>query len=205
MARRTTAQGGFMRIDYLGDSYDIVKQSLLRWLHPFGEWAVHPMFTEPFSPAQVSAYGSLLGANVLSAEVLTLVTSRATYFGSASSCGHLFMDPDTGLRVKPTRGVLAPKYLFASELSELSEHRPHSLTVVFDQSVGRGSEPSRRSHLEDKLRHLRALGIRGFAYISHACFVISSRDQNLVEHARARIIAESRLPESRFLSVAAAA
>ena len=194
-----------MRMDYLGDSYDIVKQSLLRWLQLFGKWAVHPMFTEPFPPAQVIAYESLLGANVLSAEVLTLDTNRAAYFACASSSGNLFLDPDTGLRVMSTRGAHAPKYLFARDLSQLSEHRPHSLTVVFDQSVGRGSVQSRRSHLEDKLRNLRALGICGFAYISHACFVISSRDQDLVEHARAHIIAESRLPESRFLSIAAAA
>src|SRR5262249_25237272 len=130
-------------------SYDIVKQSLLRWLQLFGEWSVHPMFTEPFPPSHISAYESLLGANVLSAEVLTLDTNRAAYFACASSCGHLFVDPDTGLRIMSTRGAHAAKYLFASDLSQLSEQRPHSLTAVFDQSVGRGSEKSRRSHLED--------------------------------------------------------
>jgi hypothetical protein len=31
---------------YFGDSYDIVKQSLIRWLADFGQWSAHPMFPE---------------------------------------------------------------------------------------------------------------------------------------------------------------
>src|SRR5438552_3690504 len=127
-----------MRMRYFGDSYDIVKQSLLRWLRSFGEWSVHPMFTEPIKPSDVAALEALLGAKVASTEVLTLDTDRVAYFSCASSCGHLFLDPDTGLRMLSTRGVRAPEYLFASELVRLSEQRSGSLTVVFDQSVGRG-------------------------------------------------------------------
>jgi len=47
-----------MRMRYFGDSYDIVKQSLLRWLRPLGEWSVHPMFTEPVSPGKVALFRS---------------------------------------------------------------------------------------------------------------------------------------------------
>lgn len=187
-----------MRIRYFGDSYDIVKQSMLCWLRNFGKWSVHPMFTETVSQADLAAFASLLDAKVISTEILTPHSDRSAYFASASSCGHLFLDPDTGLRMRPTGGVRGPEYLFASELLWLAEQRPGALTVVFDQSVRRGSE---RLHLNSKLRELRHHGVFGFAYVSHACFVVVGRELSLVELARARVIIESRLPENRFLPV----
>ena len=187
-----------MRMRYFGDSYDIVKQSLIRWLSDFGPWSAHPMFTEAVTAADVSAFESLLGVKVVSTEVLTLDTDRSAYLACGSACGHLFLDPDTGLRMRPTRGVRAPEYLFAGELLRLAEARPTSLTVVFDQSVGRGSE---RLHLQGKQRELRHHGLFGFAYVSHACFVVVGRDRALVDRARSRIVAQSHLPESRFLPV----
>jgi hypothetical protein len=190
-----------MRMRYFGDSYDIVKQSLLRWLRGFGDWSAHPMFTEPVSDAGVAAFEKLLAVTVVSREVLTVDTDRLAYLAPASSCAHLFLDPDTGLRMRPTRGVRAPEYLFASELVRLAEKRPASLTVVFDQSVRRGSE---RLHLEGKLRELRHHDVYGFAYVSHACFLVVGMDRQQVEVARSRIIAESRLPDHRFLPVDAA-
>ena len=51
-----------MRMRYFGDSYDIVKQSLLRWLRTLGDWSAHPMFTEAVSDADVAAFETLLGA-----------------------------------------------------------------------------------------------------------------------------------------------
>ena len=59
------------------------------------------------------------------------------------------------------------------------------MTVVFDQSVGRGSE---KLHLERKLRELRHHSVYGFAYVSHACFMFVSKDRSLVERARSLII-----------------
>jgi len=188
-----------MRMRYLGDSYDIVKQSLLLWLRNFGSWSVHPMFTEAVSPEDVAAFESLLGAKVVTTEVLTLDSDRSNYFSCAASTDNLFLDPDTGLRMRSTRGVRAPEYLFGTELLRLVEQRPTSLTVVFDQSVGRGSE---RLHLEGKLRKLLHHKVFGFAYVSHACFLVASLDHSLVERARNQVVSESRLPNSRFLSVA---
>jgi hypothetical protein len=187
-----------MRMRYYGDSYDIVKQSLLRWLRPLGEWSIHPMPTEPMSPADVAAFESLLSAKVVSTEILTVASDRPAYFSFGSSSGHLFLDPDTGLRIRPTRGNRSPEYPFTNELVRLVHQRPDSLTLVFDQSVGRGSE---QLHLEDKIRELRRHGVFGSAYVSHACFVFAGRDRTLVERARAQIITESRLPASRFLPV----
>jgi hypothetical protein len=187
-----------MKMRYFGDSYDIVKQSLLQWLREFGDWSAHPMFTEAVTAVEVKAFESLLGATVVSTEVLTLDTDRAAYLACGSSCGHLFLDPDTGLRMRSTRGVRAPEYLFGGELIQLVQQRSKSLTVVFDQSVGRGSE---RLHLEGKLRALRHHDVFGFAYVSHACFLVVSMDREAIDRARSRVIAKSHLPDSRFLPV----
>jgi hypothetical protein len=187
-----------MRIRYLGDSYDIVKQSLLRWLRTFGEWSVHPMFTEAVLHSDVVAFESLLDAKIISTEILTIETDRLAYLACCSSSGHIFLDPDTGLRMRTTRGVRAPQFLFAQELEALVEQRPDSLTVVFDQCVGRGSE---RLHLNAKLRALREHGVFAWAYVSHACFVVAGRDPALLARARERVITESRLPEGRILSL----
>ncbi len=187
-----------MRMRYFGDSYDIVKQSFLRWLRPFGEWSIHPMFTEGVSAADVSGFEQFIGGKVVSTEVLTRNTDRPAYFSCACSCGNLFLDPDTGIRLKETRGVRAREYLFASELVRITERRSANLTVVFDQSVGRGSE---HVHLEAKLRHLLQKQMFAFGYRAQACFVILGRDHALVESARNHIIKESKLPENRFVRV----
>jgi hypothetical protein len=187
-----------MRMSYFGDSHDIVKQSLLRWLRPFGEWSVHPMFTEPVSATDVSVFERFLGAKVISTDVLTSKTNRSAYFSCSSSCGNLLLDPDTGIRLKDTRGVRANGYLFAGDLARIVEQRTAHLTVVFDQSVGRGSE---QKHLETKLRHFIQQRTFAFAHRAQARFVIGGRDRSLIERARNHIIAESKLPESRFLPV----
>lgn len=187
-----------MRMSYFGDSHDIVKQSLLRWLRPFGEWSVHPMFTETVSASDVSIFERFLDARVISTDVLTNKTDRSAYFSCACSCGNLFLDPDTGIRMKDTRGVRATEYLFAGDLARIVEQRSAHLTVVFDQSVGRGSE---QKHLENKIRHLLQQRTFAFAYRAQACFVIAGRDRSLIDRSRDHIITVSNLPESRFLPV----
>jgi len=181
---------------YFGDSYDVVKQSLLRWLRSFGEWAVHPMLTQSPSSRFVSLLETFLNAKVISRDVLTIETDRRAYFSCAHSCGNLFLDPSTGLRLKNFRGDRAPEYLFASDLIHLTEHQPATLTIVFDQSVARGSE---KRPIKTKLQHLLCHKISSFAYLSHACFVIAGRDYALVNRAYDRLIAESKLPGERFM------
>lgn len=187
---------------HLGDSYDIVKQSLLHWLRPHGKWSVLPMFTDDLVTAEgISAFERMLDAKVVSKERVTLDTDRPGYFARGKACGDLFVDPNTGLRLKETREVRRPEYIFASELVELVRSRPTSaLTVVFDQSVPRGSE---RLHIDGKLRVLRHEGVHGFAYQSHACFIIAGGDHKMIAEERKRVIDASKLPEQRFLPVLA--
>jgi hypothetical protein len=106
-----------MNPKYLGDSYDIVKQSLLRCLGAVGTWSTHPMFTEPVSREEADTFSRLLGTRLLSHDVLTQTTDRDVYLAPArNSTDHVFLDPDTGIRPKPTGGIKAPRYLFGAEL-----------------------------------------------------------------------------------------
>ncbi len=188
-----------MRMGVFGDSYDIVKKSLLQWLRAFGEWSVHPMFTEEVSEADKAAYEALLGAKVVSTDVLSASTDRRAYLECAAPCGNLFLDPDTGLRMRKIFDRDAPKYLFADELRQLVEERPtEALTMVFDQSLPRGSE---RLHLDRKLKSLHQQGLFGYAYVSQASFVVAGRDRSLVERSHKHILHESRLPQGRLLEV----
>jgi hypothetical protein len=184
-----------MHIKYFGDSYDIVKQSLIRWLAPFGRWSVHPMFTETPGPMEATHFATFLGADLLSDTVLTAGTHRPAYFSCASMCGNFFLDPDTGLRLEPVRGKRAPEFLFVSELISLIQKSPRFLTLVFDQSHPRGSV---RASLNKKLGYLSNHGISAFAYESHTCFIIAGQDSAITTRARAHLLAESRLPASRF-------
>src|SRR5579862_3183038 len=185
-----------MHIKYFGDSYDIVKQSLIRWLAPFGEWSVHPMFTELPAPEEAAAFATFLNAKLLSNVVLTADTDRSTYFARASACENLFLDPDTGLRLENVRGVRAPEFLFASELISLAQRPKDGLTLVFDQSHPRGSADK---SLVRKLDHLSKHGVSAFAYWSHACFVIAGRNSAAIQQAHTHLLAVSRLPASRFV------
>ena len=72
-----------MNPKYIGDSYDIVKQSLLRWLADIGTWTTHPMFTEPVSAWQADAFSLLLGTRLLSSDTLTHSTNRDSYLAPA--------------------------------------------------------------------------------------------------------------------------
>lgn len=69
-----------MHINYFGDSYDIVKQSLIRWLRPLGQWSVHPMFTESASKSDSEKFERFLAVDLISREVLTRATGRDSYF-----------------------------------------------------------------------------------------------------------------------------
>ena len=182
---------------FLGDSYDIVKQSLLRWLGSLGPWSVHPMYAVAPTPADVEAFEYFLGAAAVSRTVLDADTDRRAYFESARRCeAHLFLDPDTGLSLeKKTRGRAA-SYLFADELVEIAQGRPHLLTLVFDQSVARGKE---RQQVDAKLSTFGVRGLHGMAYVSHACFILVGRDGDLMKKATHMIRKESRLPASRFI------
>jgi len=187
-----------MNPKYLGDSYDIVKQSLLRWLSSIGPWITHPMFTELVSPKQADDFATLLGTRLLSQDLLTNTVDRVAYLAPVCECHeHVFLDPDTGIRLKPTRGQKAPAYVFATELIQIAGVCPDKLLLVFDQSLPRGAE---RQKMQEKLQFFQIQGVYAFAYVSHACFVLLGRNKSIVGEAFNMVLRESRLPRKRFLT-----
>ncbi|MGA7493863.1 MAG: hypothetical protein WB930_14365 [Syntrophobacteraceae bacterium] len=82
------------------------------------------------------------------------------------------------------------------ELVEIATSRPKLLTLVFDQSLARGKE---REQLSAKLSTLASDGVHGFAYISHACFVLLGCDKKLIQRALDAIKSASLLPSDRFI------
>ena len=170
-----------MRMSYFGDSYDFVKRSLLECFGELGKWAVVPMFTEAVEANSANELQLFLGAPLISTAVLTN-ENRYSYLKSAAIDQHLFIDPNTGLRLKEG-GRNSLNYLFASELLLLAEQRGRFLTMVFDQSLGRVVESARRDEVTKKLRKLHEKELFGFAYYSHACFLVFSKDETVVNEA----------------------
>src|SRR5207244_11666328 len=98
-----------MRLKYLGDSYDFVKRALLNCLTTLGPWAVVPMFTEPGEAERAAELQSFLKTRVIATEGLT-AQDRSSYFKEATIDQHLFIDPNTGLRLIQARGKRALSY-----------------------------------------------------------------------------------------------
>lgn len=186
-----------MRVRFLGDSYDIVKKSVIAWLFEFGPWVTHPIFTEAFEPERAASFSRLLGTRLLSESVLTPRTDRSEYFSSCRTAGNLFLDPDTGVCVEPRHGAKSVNYVFGTELVEWCILRTSALTLIFDQSYSRGSRGER---MQEKLAYFAAENVYGFAYSSHATFLLLSADSELIKVARERLLEVSGLPADRLVS-----
>ena len=185
-----------MNLKHFGDSYDIVKRSLLEWLTPFGPWAIHPMFTHDTSDDEADAFSRFLGIPLVSREVLRTGCDREQYFALCARCHNLFLDPDTGFRLAAIKGHREPQYLFGDDLVGLAEARPRALTLIFDQSLARGRE---RVQIHSKLAHLATRDLHGFGYVSQASFIILGQSATLVEEARKQLVTASRLPLARIV------
>jgi hypothetical protein len=185
-----------MKLKYFGDSSDIVKKSLLLWLRPFGPWAAHPMFTHETSDAEAHAFSCFLGVPLVSTAVLLPSSDRQRYFESCRHCHSLFLDPDTGVRLTPCETRRKAEFIFAEEVVGLVSARPRALTLVFDQSLAHGQEGDQ---VRAKLSHFAKHDVQGFAYVSHASFMILGRSTDLVREAHRRILTDSALPLHRFV------
>jgi hypothetical protein len=185
-----------MKLQFFGDSYDIVKKSLIEWLAEFGSWSAHPMFTERVTPDEAASFSRFLGAPLLSDEALTPETRRAEYFALCRTAINLFLDPDTGVRLLPCQGLKSVNYVFGQELVEWSRARPRALTLVFDQSFSRGRQIE---DIQKKLAFFESHRVHGFAYSSHAPFLLLSADLELARRARERLLQVSGLPARRLV------
>jgi hypothetical protein len=184
--------------EFLGDSYDLVKRFLIHTLQPLGTWAVHPMLTEPegvFGPAEVALYETLLGAPIISHDVLRGNTDRDAYFRCCMDHeGPLLLEPNTGFKIGHSRSV---DHLHQADLVPLVNDR---LVMIYDQ--GRSRLLTREGverDLREKLRGLLTVDLRAIAYRSHTCFLFVSRHAHVIDHARALMLGAG-LPEFRLIS-----
>lgn len=184
-----------MRMQFLGDSYDVVKRFLLRTVAPEAKWIAFPMFTHEVAAGDIAAFEAFLGVSVASPHAITKSTDRATHLSALTNHRYAFLDPDTGVKLKPSNGASAVKYVFGPELVSLCKQNRDRLLLVFDQSVPRGKE---RKAVAAKLTYFRERGLHGFAYLSHACFLVLSGSESVCRAARKHLLA-SHLPKARLV------
>ena len=154
------------------------------------------MFTPPVNPRRVDEFERLLGVDLVSKEAISGRRGRAKFMDQAKACqSHLFLDPDTGLRMPP--GGATKRHVTAQELVCIAKERPDKLTLVFDQSLDRRRKA--REEIKEKLSCLRKQGVHGVAYESHACFVLVSASRDVLDRAVATLLRESRLPPDRLV------
>jgi len=185
-----------MKRIYFGDSYDLVKRSLIAWLSEFGDWKTHPMFTNNFDDGAALNFSRLIGTDLLSTRILTSDINRDEYFSLCREVGNLFLDPDTGVSVRSFGGEKSVGFVFGEELMELCRTRPKALTLIFDQSYS-WSLP-KKTLMQEKLAYFSDQKIQGFIYDSHATFLLLGLDSELVKRARIRLIDEG-LPSDRLV------
>ena len=205
-----------MHPDKFGDSYDIVKQSILEWLLPCGTWAVHPMFAYDYRqtcPSFAGEYSAFLNAPLLTTEPLPRIEpgrrvrprwdaymeERRAYFENARQWDnkyHLFLDPDIGLWLPPKlpRSREEPQHLMAEELLDIARARPDNLTLIFDQGFSRNlRESKRRTLTQKKLIWLKKRGVNSIMYFSHANFVLASANPDALDYAKRTLVTASSL------------
>ncbi|HEX4054681.1 MAG TPA: hypothetical protein VHX86_10490 [Tepidisphaeraceae bacterium] len=150
-----------MKKRYLGDVLDFYKRWFLREAcsSALSELRVLPMFTEAWLPEEIDVYASILGVSRgdIRSQSVPNQRDRGDYFTLGSA--DVFIDPDTGLRIlheRPSKGRRDQRpqwseFLFLPELRHLLLEHSDRIVVVYDQSIGRGSE---REHVETKLRSM---------------------------------------------------
>ena len=183
-----------MHPKFLGDSYDLVKRSLLACLRELGPWHVHPMFATRYDDDLIQRYQHLLGVELITTDPIPARPWRQDHIALAHQFGNVLFDPDTGLKCAGF-GRAARRFLCLDELLDAAHARPAAITCVFDQSLSHGQS---RPELQAKANKLHELGLPSFAYYSHACFVFASVNTTRLEAAHDLLI-QAGLPECRLL------
>ena len=155
------------------------------------------MFSQEVESKDIELFEKFLGVRVISRTMFSSDIDRTEHFSIAPYYQYVFIDPDTGVKLKPTRGPSSDKYIFGPELVKLCSGNPNRLLLVFDQSVPRGKE---RRSISEKLMFFQKEGISGFAYLSHACFLVLSSNEHACKIAYASLLS-SGLPGDRIITL----
>ena len=195
----------------VGDTHDIAKLSMLRWLAPGEKWLIHPMYFPTRSEERDEAFPCRYADSLQVQLVRGDIWQRQQLIDSvAEDQGHLFLDPDTGLRLDYSR---TREHVTVRELIEVanSPARKRKLTLVYDHTIDRNPKQIDCDEEEKgppgqqiikKLRRLHEAEVHAAAYIAHnqrIAFVWASADPGIVSGATRRIQPASRLPDCCFV------
>lgn len=188
-----------MKMGYFGDTYDVTKRFLLGAIAPDAtEWVAFPMFTHKVTKDDIAAYEKFLRVSVTSRDALIPNDNRTKHL-PPSHHRHIFLDPNTGIKIKPFNGARSVEYVFGPELVALCKQVHERLLLVFDQSIPNGLPNVKRAYIAKKLGYFSEKRISCFAYLSHTCFVVLSDSESTCQTARAHLLA-SHLPQSRLVN-----
>ena len=186
-----------MRMDYFGDSYDIIKKFIVKSIAPNADWITLPMFTDEVSSKDIKSIEQFLHVRIISKINLTNTPDREKYFADAANHRHIFIDPDIGISIKKHYGAISINYVFGPELVTLCNQNPERLLLVFDQSIQRGNVAKVDQSVEKKLTYFREQNISCFAYKSHACFMVLSLSSSVCKKAYDNLL-NTDLPRSKL-------
>jgi hypothetical protein len=184
-----------MRLEYFGDSYDIVKRALLQWLTPLGQWHVQPLFTEDVSLGEATTFARFLGARLVEPfKARTEAECKAALDG-CKGIGNLLVDPDIGV-VLPLGGKSVKRtHVSAAALQVLCAANPGYVIISFDQALRREAP---EESLRSKIAWLSEGRTAALAFRSHASFIFCSSSSDRVGEV-ARLLLGAGLPEWRLV------
>ena len=166
-----------MNLNFLGDSYDLVKRFFCHELRTLGYVVVtDPMFTGTWNDREQDFY-RLIGA----------IRRESTLHVSDQSA--LFLDPDTGINTKGGR-----QHVSFDRLAQ--EASAFAIVFAFDQSFSRQTELFQV--MKSKLAELERLGCHAMYYNSHARFLFASKQKRCLRELRAHLLSLG-LPPERLL------
>jgi len=80
-----------MRMQFFGDSYDVVKRFLLHTIAPEAKWIAFPMFTHEVAADDITAFEAFLGVSIASHDAITKSTDRAIHLSALTNHRHVFL------------------------------------------------------------------------------------------------------------------
>ena len=186
-----------MHLDYFGDTYDLAKRFLMQCLAPGEPWGIIPMFTDEWNPEQVAAFERLLGGKVLIPDCIKGTRRRQDVSTAGTWVGHVFIDPDTGIR-SPDSTSSSTKLIRLTEIVREAREHSRNLILAFDQSYANAKLPAKTKAMKQKLAFLNADDVNGFGYLGQASFLILSCDPSAIQRARQNLL-DAGVPDSRLI------
>ena len=197
---------------FFGESRDIAKRQIMRWLAPTSEpWAAHPMWfnqrpTPPCDRAFLDQYAAALNVHIVDHES----PDQNAFLEAAVACiDHLLLDPDTGLGNKSNCDRTNRDHVTHVTFDQLiqivqSQKRHDKLTLVYDQGYSRILDVlGVREETRKKLNRLRQSSVHAISYMAEpkwgVCFIWASKDCDVITQATQRMQAKSRFPYCRFV------